>query len=99
MAERVFFLCYENKMECSFSGRTAKQAAGRAFNFILTKTESRDDCSTKKISFSLIEHESMEIINFVGQRVKLPEPIKLTIPGSDKIIKYKFKREIKRLKN
>ena len=70
-----------------FAGTTPKVAASKAFTQILRKRDLVGE--TDKIKFSLVEKKSRIQYNFIGQRIKLEEPIIHKIGGCEFETKFK----------
>lgn len=82
-----------------FSGSKPKQAANKALTSILKSREKDGKGTNGEIKFTIVEctrgskHKSY---NYVGQRVKLDDPMKVTIGAGPeaKVIEYKFNNKV-----
>lgn len=82
-----------------FSGSKPKQAANKALTSIFKSKEQSGGGVTGKVKFSIVEctrNSKHKKYHYVGERVKLKEPMKVTIgKGPDaKVIEYKFNNRV-----
>lgn len=82
-----------------FSGSKPKQAANKALTSILKTREQSGGGVTGEIKFSIIEctrGSKHKTYNYIGQRVKLDKPMKVTIGSGPtaKEIEYKFNNRV-----
>jgi hypothetical protein len=78
-----------------FSGSKPKQAANKALTSILKVRKAGGGNTTEQVKFSIIEctrNSKHKTYNYIGERVQLDNPIKVTIGSGDaaKVIEYKF---------
>ena len=76
-----------------YRGNTPRQAAVKAFGQLAKETK-----TNKPVNFSIVECTQgckHKVFNYVGQRVKLDEPVNVQIGGST--VSYQFKNKIKRI--
>lgn len=106
---RYFKCIYEGETFGRFSGYKPKQAAGKALTSILrSKTGSKKQAVNQEISYSMIEctrGRTHKVSQYVGKRVKLEKPNKVTIKSKDekgnvvtKVIEYEFTNKITKIK-
>ncbi len=106
---RYFKCIYEGETFGRFSGYKPKQAAGKALTSILrSKTGSKKQAVNQEISYSMIEctrGRAHKVSQYVGKRVKLEKPNKVTIKSKDekgnvvtKVIEYEFTNKITKIK-
>ncbi|ARF09472.1 hypothetical protein Indivirus_1_95 [Indivirus ILV1] len=82
-----------------FSGSKPKQAANKALTSIFKSKEQSGGSVTGKVKFSIVEctrGSKHKKYHYVGERVKLKEPMKVTIGKGDnaKVIEYKFNNKV-----
>ena len=82
-----------------FSGSKPKQAANKALTSIFKSKEQSGGSLTGKVKFSIVEctrGSKHKKYHYVGERVKLKEPMKVTIGKGDtaKVIEYKFNNRV-----
>ena len=82
-----------------FSGNKPKQAANKALTSIFKTKEQTGGSFTGKVKFSIVEctrGSKHKRYHYVGERVKLDEPMKVTIGKGDKqkTIEYKFNNRV-----
>ena len=82
-----------------FSGTKPKQAANKALTSIFKSKEQSGGTVTGKVKFSIVEctrGSKHKKYHYVGERVQLKEPMKVTIGKGDnqKTIEYKFNNKV-----
>ena len=93
-------LADEEKAHGRYTGDSPYQAANKALSEIIRQRKRDGKSTTGKINFTLIEstknskHKSHQ---YVGKRVKLPQPVSYQVGGGQTIVK-KYKNELKKVK-
>jgi hypothetical protein len=87
-----------------FSGNKPKQAANKALTSIFKSKEQSGGSITGKVKFSIVEctrGSKHKKYYYVGERIKLDKPMRVTIGKGDKqkTIEYKFNNRVMKDKN
>ena len=102
VGSRYFKLVYNNKVSGRFSGNKPKQAANKALTAII-KGLADGTAENKEITFRIKEctrGSKHKEYCYIGERLKLDTPMKVTIGKGDdaKVIEYKYANKVKKAK-
>ena len=91
--KRIFQIAdypYSGQSYGNYTGQYPSQAAKKIFNFLANKSGFTHANSKNVIVFSIIEKANLKKYNYIGTRMKLVNPTKITYPGG-KQVEHKYK--------
>lgn len=98
---RYFRCVHSDETFGRFSGLKPKQAAGKALTSILRKIKESGGDLTQEINFSMVEctrGRTHKVSNYRGRRVKLPQPIKVTLKKTGRTVEYNYQNKVTKVK-
>lgn len=96
--KRIFqIICSDGSTKGRYKGRKPKQAAKKAFTYLLKNQYGGGKTETGEIEFSIKEctrNSRQKVYNYLGQRVKLEKPIEISHKGNKTV--YQHDNKIKK---